>query len=263
MAIASRISCRGIYSVLGLASLLAMVVASSLGAAAEPDLLPGRPNIWGVWIGTGGYPDIDPRYRNTPWPKVEFTSWGAAESKRISTPETPDECMPYGPVAYVAGGSLFPMEIARAAKGLMLMYEPSPVPRRIYTDGRKHPADLDPTWLGHSVAHWEGDTLVVDTVGVNGRSRPLNGYVSGAINSPTENAPRLPVSDQLHMIERFRLLGGGEYLENEITISDLKTYTRPFTVKHYWQRRSDLDVLEYFCADNRRPEAEGHTGSKP
>jgi hypothetical protein len=216
-----------------------------------------------VWIGTGGYPDIDPRYRNTPWPKVEFTPWGAAESKRITRPETPDECMPYGPVAYVAGGSLFPMEIARATKGLILMYEPSPVPRRIYTDGRKHPAELDPTWLGHSVARWEGDTLIVDTVGVNGRSRPLNGYVSGAINSPTETAPRLPVSDQLHMTERFRLLGGGEYLENEITISDLKTYTRPFTVKHYWQRRSDLDVLEYFCADNRRPEAEGHTGSKP
>jgi hypothetical protein len=240
-----------------------MLLTASLCIGAEPNLLSSKPNIWGVWIGTGGYPDIDPRYRNTPWPDVSFTAWGAAESKRLGTPETPDECMPYGPAPYVAGGSLFPMEIARSAKGLLLMYEPSPVPRRIYADGRKHPEDLDPTWLGHSVGHWEGGTLVVDTIGVNGRGRPLNGYVSGAINSRTETAPRLPVSDQFHMIERIRLLGDGDYLENEITIDDPKTYTRSFTVKHYWQRRSDLDVLEYFCADNRRPDAEGHDGGKP
>jgi hypothetical protein len=241
----------------------AMLVVCSYTFAADPDLLPGKPNIWGVWMGTGGYPDVDPRYRNTPWPKLEFTPWGAAESKRISTPETPDECMPYGPMSYMGGPSLFPLEIARATKGVVLMYEPSPLPRRIYTDGRKHPADLDLTWLGHSVGHWEGVTLVVDTVGTNGRGRPLNGYISGAVNSKTDNARRLPVSDQLHLVERIRLVGGGEYLEDEITISDPKTYTRPFTVKHYWQRRPDLEVLEYFCDDNRRREAEGHTRSGP
>jgi hypothetical protein len=263
MATADLIFHRFLRLLRNVAALVAIFGASSAGFAADSNLLPGKPDIWGVWVGTGGYPDIDPRYRNTPWPKVEFTPWGAAESKRISTPETPDECMPYGPVAYVAGGSLFPMELARTTKGLLLTYEPSPIPRRIYTDGRKHPEELDPTWLGHSVAHWEKDTLVIDTVGLNGRSRPLNGYLSGAINSPTENAPRLPVSDQLHMVERIRLMSGGEYLENEITIEDLKTYTRPFTVRHYWQRRSDLDTLEYFCADNRRPEAEGHSRNEP
>ena len=63
------------------------------------------------------------------------------------------------------------------------------------------------------------------------------------------------------MVERIRVVGGGEYLEDEITVTDLKTYTRSFTVKHYWQRRDDLDLLEYVCADNRRPGDEGHTGS--
>ena len=58
-------------------------------------------------------------------------------------------------------------------------------------------------------------------------------------------------------------MGGGEYLEDEITISDLKTYTRAFVVKHYWQRRPDLDVFEYSCSDNRRPEAEGHARGAP
>ena len=192
-----------------LPSLIALLVASAF--AAEPDLHRGKPDIWGVWLGTGGYPDIDPRYRNTPWPNIEFTAWGAAESKRLTTPDTPDECMPYGPMAYMNGNSLFPFEIVKAAKGLALLYEPSPVPRRIYTDGRKHPEDLDPTWLGHSVGRWDGETLVVDTVGTNGRGRPLNGYVAAAVNSKTDNAPRLPVSDRLHMVERIRLVGRGEY----------------------------------------------------
>jgi hypothetical protein len=121
--------------------------------------------------------------------------------------------------------------------------------------------ELDPTWLGDSTGHWEGETLVVDTVGTNGQGRPLNGYVAGAVYLKTDTAPRLPVSDQLHMVERMRVVGGGEYLEDEITVTDLKTYTRSFTVKHYWQRRDDLDLLEYVCADNRRPGDEGHTGA--
>ena len=93
------------------------------------------------------------------------------------------------------------------------------------------PKELDPTWLGDLIGHWEGETLVVDTVGTNGRGRPLNGYVAGAVYSKTDTAPRLPVSDQLHMVERIRVVGGGEYLEDEITVTDLKTYTRSFTVE--------------------------------
>ena len=63
------------------------------------------------------------------------------------------------------------------------------------------------------------------------------------------------------MLERIRLVGGGEYLEDEITVTDPKTYTRQFTVKHYWQRRPDLDVLEYFCDDdNRGYEKKADTG---
>ena len=227
-----------------------------VGFAAEPS---GRkvPNIWGVWLGTGGDPNVAPNYRNTPWPELELTAWGAAESKRLTTPETPDECKPYGPMSHMSASSLFPLEIARTTKGIVIMFEPSPLPRRVFMDGRMHPEEPDATWLGHSVGHWEGETLVVDTVATNGRGRPLNGYVAGAVYSKTDTAPRLPVSDQLHMVERIRLVGGGEYLEDEITVTDLKTYTRPFTVKHYWQRRPDLDVLEYFCDDdNRRYEAD-------
>jgi len=238
----------------------AAMFLATVGLAAEPDLAPGMPNIWGVWLGTGGS-DVDPRYRSTPWPAPEFTEWGAAQSKLLMTPATPDECSPYGPVVYMGGGGFFPLEIARTTRGVVLLSEPASNPRRIYTDGRKHPEDLDPTWGGHSIGRWEGDTLIVDTVGSNGRGRPLNGYLSGAVSSKVDTTPRLLVSDQLHLVERIRLVGGGEYLEDEITITDPKTYKRPFTVKHYWQRRPDLEPLEYFCSDNRRPDAEGHTGS--
>jgi hypothetical protein len=70
------------------ASAIAVLGAGSVALAAEPNLLPGKPNIWSVGVGTGGYSDIDPRYRSQPWPQVEFTPWGAAESKRLETPPT-------------------------------------------------------------------------------------------------------------------------------------------------------------------------------
>src|SRR5215469_14855060 len=100
---------------------LAVLGETCVAFAAEPAISPGKPNIWGVWLGTGGYPDVDPRYRNTPWPKVEFTPWGAAESKRLTTPETPDECMPFGPIGYMSANSLFPIEIARSTTGLLVL----------------------------------------------------------------------------------------------------------------------------------------------
>ena len=243
---------------LGLLACLAVNVC----LAADPALDPGKPNIFGVWLGTGG-PDADPRFRNTPWPKPDFTEWGAAQSKLLTTPETPDECSPYGPVSYMSGGGFFPVEIARTTTGIVLLLESASNPRRIYMDGRKHPDDLDPTWGGHSIGRWEGDTLVVDTIGSNGRGRPLNGYLSGSVNSRADYSPRLLVSDKLHLVERIRLVGNGEFLEDELAIDDPQTYRKPFTVKHYWQRRPDLEVLEYFCSDNRRPDAEGHTQEKP
>ncbi len=250
---------------------LGMALPGSLALAAGPPMpdvgkgpLAGQPDFRGVWMGTGGHPGIPAEYRNTPWPKMEFAPWGAEESKRITKIETPDECKPYGPVPFMNGGGLFPLEIAYHSKGLLLMSEPSAVVRRIYLDGRPLPEDPDPIWMGHSVGHWEGSTLVVETVGTNGRGRPLNGYISGAINSRTDMSPRLPVSDAARVTERFRLLADGKYLEVQITLHDSKAYTNgPFTVRRYYERRNDLDVIEYFCDDNRRPEDEGHAGETP
>jgi hypothetical protein len=165
----------------------------------------------------------------------------------------------------MSGSNLFPIQILQGPNVIAVHYEAATQPRRIYIDGRGHPAEdeLLPTFMGHSIGHWEGDTLVVDTVGTNGRARPINGYISGSVISGPDNPPRLPGSDQLHLTERIRLVGGGDYLEDTITIEDPKTYRKPWTVTRYWQRRPDIDVQEYACTDNQRPDAEGQTASAP
>lgn len=215
------------------------------------------PDIWGVWI---GFDDANPNFRNTRYPDPpDFTEWGAAESKRLTTSITPGECNPWPPAMFMGGGSLFPIQILQGPNVIAIHHEAVTQPRRIYMDGRNHPTgdDLLPTFMGHSIGRWEGDTLVVDTVGTNGRARPINGYISGSVNSGPINSPRLPGSDQMHLVERIRLVGGGDYLEDAMTIDDPKTYRKPWSVTRYWQRRPDIDLQEYACTDNRRPDAEG------
>jgi hypothetical protein len=228
---------------------------------AQPE---AAPDIWGVWMGMGGVEDGDPRFRNTPFPAdPNFTEWGAEESKRLASPITPGECNPWPPVMFMGATGLFPIQILQGPNQIVIHHEAITQPRRIYMDGRPHPAaeDLLPTFIGHSIGHWEGDTLAVDTVGTNGRARPLNGYVSGAVTSGVDTTPRFPSSDQLHVTERIRLVGDGQYLEDVITVSDPRTYRAPFTLTRYWQRRPDIDMQEYACADNRRPDAEGQEPS--
>jgi hypothetical protein len=118
------------------------------------------------------------------------------------------------------------------------------------------PTDLEPSWMGHSIGKWDGDVLVIDTVGTNGKTRAMNGVGSNAGVSSEDTKPRLPASDQLHLVERLRLAADGEILEDEMTITDPKIYTAPFTVKHYWQRRPDIEVLEYYCGEKPRPDDE-------
>jgi hypothetical protein len=94
--------------------------------------------------------------------------------------------------------------------------------------------------------------LVVDTVGTNGRARAANGVGSNARASSIDDDPRFPLSEELHLVERMRLVASGELLEDELTIEDPRFYTAPVVLKHYFQRRPDIDMLEYFCGDNPR-----------
>jgi len=222
---------------------------------ADRELTAGQRGFTGVFVPTGTFanPAGFPEWPNTPWPHdPPFTAWGAEESARLDDHSNFTPCTPNGPVYLMWEIGLFPIQVLESPGQIVIMREASDMPRRIYTDGRGHPSALDPSWMGHSIGRWEGDVLVVDTVGVNGKARAMNGVGSNAQQSERDRDPRLPASDELHLVERFRLVAGGELLEDEITIEDPKAYTQPMVVKHYFQRRPDIDMLEYFCNENPR-----------
>jgi hypothetical protein len=110
--------------------------------------------------------------------------------------------------------------------------------RQIFMDGRPHPKDLDPTWLGHSIGHWEGDTLVIDTVGYNDQFWfDRRGH---------------PHTEQLHTIERWTRLDKGR-MENKVTMDDPGAYTRPWTVTFMATLSPpDDDLQEYICQENNQ-----------
>jgi hypothetical protein len=120
---------------------------------------------------------------------------------------------------------------------IVIMLEIDGVPRQIYTDRRKLPVDPSPSWLGYSVGKWEGDTLVVETVGFNDKSW------LDAIGHPRSEAMRI--------VERYRRRDFG-HMDVEITIDDPKMYTKPFTIKVTHLLQADSDILEYFCAENEK-----------
>ena len=109
--------------------------------------------------------------------------------------------------------------------------------RDVFMDGRKHPVDALPTWWGHSVGRWEGDTLVIDTVGYN----DIFWFDSRGT----------PHTEQLHTIERWTRKDQG-HLENVVTIEDPGTYTKPFTVKFMATWTPGDELLEYICQENNQ-----------
>jgi hypothetical protein len=128
---------------------------------------------------------------------------------------------------------------------ILIMLETDSATRQIYTDGRKHPHDPQPSWLGYSVGKWEGETLVVDTIGFNDKS--------------WLDALGHPRSEAMRIVERYRRRDFG-HMEVETTIDDPKMYTKPFTVKVTHLLQPDTDILEYFCAENEKDRA--HMGLK-
>ena len=97
-----------------------------------------------------------------------------------------------------------------------MLFENNHWVRQIWMDGRAHPTDRAPNWMGHSIGKWDGDTLVVDLVGLN--------------DLTWLDASGRPHSDALHVVERYRRIGH-DTLEIELTFDDPKAYTKPWTGK--------------------------------
>jgi hypothetical protein len=123
---------------------------------------------------------------------------------------------------------------------IVILLEVDNAHRQIYTDGRKLPTDPQPSWLGYSTGKWEGDTLVVDTVGFNDKAwLDVLGH---------------PRSEAMHLVERYHRRDFG-HMDVEMTFDDPKMYTKPFSIRITHQLIPDSDILEYFCAENEKDRA--------
>ena len=231
----------------GLAGLATEMFAQSSNSSKTAEAKPGSStqDISGVWVSTpprrvGGPTDslLDPADKKKPDSATVVPFLPEAEAKykaakEIDSPTT--RCLPPG-ISELMFAPFYPMAIVQAPGRVVTIHEFMNVVRWIYTDGQGHPKDLDLTWLGNSVGKWEGDTLVVDTVGFNDK-----GWL---------DAHGMTHSDQLHTVERFHRRGA--VLEYSMTIEDPKTFSRPWTIHMDYEAKPDWKIAEYICNENNK-----------
>jgi hypothetical protein len=131
----------------------------------------------------------------------------------------------------------YPIEFLYTPGRVTIAIEVDSIVRRIYTDGRKLPEDPDPMYQGSSVGHWEGDTLIVDTVGLNPETSPIPG-ISG-------HGPDLRINEHVRLITP-------DILEITTTLTDPEMLTAPYTTTSTYERHRDWTIMEYLCAQNNR-----------
>ena len=213
--------------------------------APTPRTTDGKPDLSGIWRGAG------PMYRFNiaqdlkpediqPWAEELFL-----QRVRDSRKDSPlARCLPVS----VPFHNFFNLtRIVQTPALMVILYEsPNSPHRTVFTDGRDLPKNPNPTWLGYSIGRWEGDTLVVTTMGFNDKA-----WLDSAGHPQTES---------LRITERLRRRDFG-HMDFEITIDDPKVFTRPFTVKTERLLAPDTDLLEDVCENERdRPHMSGDTG---
>jgi hypothetical protein len=230
-------------------------------AAGEPDLnapaprtADGKPDLSGVWEGVnpgrGGGP---PEPADAP-PIAGFRD--AGQNIKGGLPLTPlgqeilkkrvaDNskgnpeawCLPMGILQYHTQGA--PRKFVQTPRLLVILYEASSGIRQVFLDGRKPPTSVDaqPWFYGYSVGRWEGDTLVVETTGLRDE-----GWLD-IIGSP--------LTDAATVIERIRRVSYGR-MTIDVTITDPKVYTRPWTVRVNQRIMPDQELIEFICEENQR-----------
>jgi hypothetical protein len=156
-------------------------------------------------------------------------------------------CLLPGPKAGIAVGP-YPMKILQTPGVIAVLYEYQTTFRQFFTDGRTLPEDPNPTWMGYSVAHWEGDTLVVTTAGYNDKTNlDLAGH---------------PHTEALRLTERYHRRDVG-HMDLELTFDDPKAYKRPWTLPLEFELVPDGQLIEYVCENERdAPHLVGKSGQE-
>ncbi len=233
-------------------------------SAPTPRAADGKPDLSGIWTTDGTppgemdrlFPDLaalavpgdDPRF----FPKFFINVFSDVPQKEVpirpqalqlllQRAETlgkdnpTSKCLPAG----IPMGDLLPVprRFMQTPGALAIMYEGANPQRIVYTDGRKHPVDPHPSWLGYSVGKWESDTLVVDTVGFNDLSW-LDAFGH-------------PRTEAMRVTERLRRRDYG-HVDVQVTFDDPGAYTKPFSIRYTQTLTPDTDLLESVCAENER-----------
>lgn len=162
-----------------------------------------------------------------PWAKDKFQENGAAKQS-----ETDRRCLPPGVPRIMFQAR--PFEIVQTSSRILFLYEGGAhVWRQVWMDGRAHPKDPNPDWLGHSIGHYDGASLVVDSVGFNDKT-----WLDDAGH---------PHSEQLHVIEKFTRKGRA--MQYEVTIDDPGAYARPWSARSRFSFRPSQRLQEDICLD--------------
>lgn len=251
-------ACSAVVSVLGAAALCAVAAPASAqwwldvpgkiprtasGApdltAPAPRLADGKADLSGVWEPVKTYSrdltaDLHPDTKSVPfqpWAK-ELADRRADGSQARDDP--PAQCLPQGVPRL--GGAPGPWKLVQTPDLVVIIHESFTLWRQIFTDGRRLAEDVNPTWLGYSTGRWEGDALVVETRGFNGK--------------PWLDQVGKPSTEKLRVTERYRRKDYG-HLDIEITIDDPGAYTAPWKVLEHFDLKPETDLLEFACENNR------------
>jgi hypothetical protein len=211
--------------------------------AQTPRARDGKPDLSGVWAPDGKFAG-DFSKALIAGEKISMLPAAEKTMKERKKKDDPvNRCLPMG----VPRLSAFPEKIVQTSTEVIILDEGDiHTFRLIYLAGRPHPKEPEPTWYGDSIGKWDGDTLVVDTIGFNGRTRlDTIGH---------------PHSADMHVIERFQRTDLG-HIAYEITIDDPKIYTKPWKNVRTFTLRPDWEIMEYSCEENNKDFFEGHIKS--
>jgi len=196
-------------------------------AGPAPRMPGGKPDLSGMWY---QQKTIDPG-------KPELKPWAEALVKERAENNARDfpqsRCQPLG---IILAPTLLPWKTVQTPALLVIIAE-GDLTRQVFLDGRSHPKDWNPTWLGHSIGHWDGDTLVVDTTGFNDKAW----FDGGGI----------PHTEKMHVTERYHRADLG-HLEIEVTIEDPDTFVKPWVIKRTADLAPNDEIQEYVCTENER-----------
>ena len=209
--------------------------------APAPKTSDGKTDLSGLWTlnaGLGNLANVTAALQERdiqPWAEALYKQHLGDLGK---TDPWTAQCLPAGPREVLSGGG-GPARILQTPQMIAILYEDLSY-RQIFLDGRRLPKDPNPTWMGYSVGHWDGDTLVVESAGFNDRSwLDMGGH---------------PHTEALHLTERYHRTTFG-HMDVQVTFEDPKAYSKPWTISFGVNFAPDTDMLEYVCAENEKDRA--------